>query len=82
MAKKMLGAIAFVGAMLSPLAAFADGTNMWDAASSTASLTTAFGNIGVVFAVAIAAILVAWAGLVGLGFGLRKAKKYVTGRHF
>jgi len=55
---------------------------MWDVASSTSALTTAFGNIGVIFAVAITAILVAWAALVGLGFGLRKAKKYVTGRHF
>jgi len=55
---------------------------MWHVASSTDALTTAFTNIGVIFAVAIAAILVAWASLTGLGFGLRKAKKYVTGRHF
>jgi len=55
---------------------------MWDVASSTAALTTAFTNIGTIFAVAIAAILVAWAGLVGLGFGLRKAKQYITGKHF
>jgi len=55
---------------------------MWDAASSTAALTTSFSNVGVVLAVAIAAILLAWAGLVGLGFGIRKAKKYVTGKHF
>lgn len=55
---------------------------MWDVASSSAALTSAFGNIGILFAVAITAILTAWAALVGLGFGLRKAKKYVTGKHF
>jgi len=55
---------------------------MWEVASSSSALTTAFANIGVLFAVAIGAILVAWASLTGLGFGLRKAKKYVTGRHF
>jgi len=55
---------------------------MFDAASTTAALTTTFSSIGTVFAMAIGAILAAWAGLVGLGFGLRKAKKYVTGKHF
>jgi len=55
---------------------------MFPVASSTDALNTAFANIGVIFAVAIGAILIAWASLTGLGFGLRKAKKYVTGRHF
>jgi len=55
---------------------------MWDVASSSAALTTAYANIGVLFGVAIAAILAAWASLTGLGFGLRKAKRYVTGKHF
>jgi len=55
---------------------------MWDVASSTAALNTVYADIGTIFAVAIAAILLAWASLVGLGFGIRKAKKYVTGRHF
>lgn len=55
---------------------------MWDAASTTAALSTSYADIGTIFAVAILAILAAWAGLTGLGFGLRKAKKYVTGRHF
>jgi len=55
---------------------------MFDVASSTSALTTAFGQIGVILTLSIAAVLTAWAALTGLGFGLRKAKKYVTGRHF
>lgn len=55
---------------------------MWDAASTTASLTTAFGNIGTILAYAIGAILAAWAGLVGLRFGIRKATQNVTGKKF
>jgi len=55
---------------------------MFTAASSSAALTSAFTDVGIVIAIAIAAVLAAWAGLTGLGFGLRKAKKYVTGKHF
>lgn len=55
---------------------------MWNATSSTAALTDAFANIGIVIAVAVAAVLIAWAGLIGLGFGIRKAKQYVTGKKF
>lgn len=55
---------------------------MWDVASTTAALSSAYSDIGVIFAVAIAAILAAWAALVGLGYGIRKARKYVTGKHF
>jgi len=55
---------------------------MYSIASSSADLTTAFSNVGILIAVAVAAVLIAWAALTGLGFGLRKAKKYVTGRHF
>jgi len=55
---------------------------MWDVASTTAALTSAYGDIGTIFAVAITAIIAAWAALVGLGFGKRKASKYVTGKKF
>lgn len=55
---------------------------MWDVASTTDALTTAYANIGTIFVVAITAIVAAWAALVGLGFGKRKATKYVTGRKF
>jgi len=55
---------------------------MWEAASTTAALTTAYASIGVIFAVAIAAILGAWAALHGLGYGIRKAKKHAVGKAF
>jgi len=55
---------------------------MWDAASTTAALTTSFASIGTVLIYAIGAVLAAWAGLVGLGFGIRKATAKVTGRKF
>lgn len=56
--------------------------SMFPVASSTAALSAAYTDIGTVIAVAIAAVLVAWAALVGLGFGIRKASRYVTGRKF
>jgi len=55
---------------------------MWPVASTTEALTTAFSNIGTIFALAIAAILVAWASLTGLGFAKRKVARYVTGKKF
>jgi len=55
---------------------------MWEAASTTEALTTAYAAIGVIFAVAIAAILGAWAALHGLGYGVRKAKKHAVGKAF
>jgi len=67
-----------MGALL-PVAAHAQ---MWSAASTTDALTTSYTAIGTVFAVAIAAILAAWAALHGLGYGIRKAKKHAVGRAF
>jgi len=55
---------------------------MWDAASTTAALSAAYADIGTILAVAITAIIAAWAALVGLNFGKRKATKYVTGKKF
>jgi len=55
---------------------------MWDAASTSAALTVAYTAIGTVILVVITAVLAAWAGMISLGFGTRKATKYVTGRKF
>jgi len=55
---------------------------MWDAASTTAALSSAYGDIGIIFAVAIAAILGAWAALHGLGYGIRKASRHAVGKAF
>jgi len=55
---------------------------MWNEASSSAAITSAFSDIGLLIALAVATVLAAWAGLVGLGFGIRKATKHVTGKKF
>jgi len=55
---------------------------MWETASTTAALSSAYSAIGVIFAAAIAAILGAWAALHGLGYGVRKATKHAVGRAF
>jgi len=55
---------------------------MWDAASTTAALSSAYSDIGLIFAVAITAILGAWAALHGLGYGVRKASRHAVGKAF
>jgi len=70
---------ALIGLTL-PVAAFADG--IWETASTTAALSTAYAALGVILALAIGAIIGAWASLHGLGYGVRKAKKHAVGRAF
>jgi len=55
---------------------------MWSDASTTAMWTTFSGSIATILALVIPAVLVAIAGLIGIGFGVRKTKKYVTGKKF
>jgi len=55
---------------------------MWDIASTTAQLATAYADAGTILAVVIGTIVTAIVALVGLGFGIRKLKSYVTGRKF
>jgi len=55
---------------------------MWSVASSSAALTQSFTDTGTLLAVGIAAVLVGMIALLGLGFGIRHLKKYVTGRKF
>jgi len=55
---------------------------MFDVASSSAAITSAYADIGVLILVVVTAVLAAWAGLVGLGFAIRKATAKVTGRKF
>jgi len=75
---KAMGAVAFA-VMCSPMLAFAD---IYSVASSSADQATLYTNLGILLAVAISAVLIAWASLTGLGFGLRKTRKYITGNHF
>lgn len=55
---------------------------MWDVASSTAALGTLFTDTGTILAVVVAAILTGLVALLGLGFGVRHLRKYITGRKF
>jgi len=53
---------------------------------STTTVQTAFADlttdVGVILGIAVVAILGAWAALVGLGWGVRKTSKHVTGKKF
>ncbi len=55
---------------------------MWNTASTTDALTTAFGNTGTILVLVIGTVLVALVALMGLGFGVRHLRKYITGRKF
>jgi len=55
---------------------------MWTIASTTSALTNSYTDTGTVLAVSIAAILTAMVALLGLGYGVRHLKKYITGRKF
>jgi hypothetical protein len=55
---------------------------MWTIASTTATLTTAFSDTGVILSLVIGTVVVAIVALLGLGFGIRHTKKYITGRKF
>jgi len=52
---------------------------MWDIASTTDALTTAFSNTGVILALVVGTVLVAIVALIGLGYGIRKLTKKITG---
>lgn len=55
---------------------------MYDVASSTAAWTTFTGDVSILIGLAVVAVLGALAALLGLGFAVRHARKYITGRKF
>jgi len=55
---------------------------MWTIASTTEQISTMFTDIGTVMGVVIGAVLAVAVALLGLGFGYRKVKRYVTGNKF
>jgi len=55
---------------------------MWTVASTTDALSTAFTNTGTILAAVIAVVLVGLIALLGLGYGVRHLKRYITGRKF
>jgi len=55
---------------------------MWVVASTTATLSQAFSDTGTILLAVIGVIVTAIVALMGLGFGIRHLRKYVTGRKF
>jgi len=55
---------------------------MWSVASTSAVLNFVFSEVGFVLLYAITAVMAAFAGLVGLRFGIQKAQQHVTGPSF
>jgi hypothetical protein len=55
---------------------------MWTIASTTELLTDAFTDVGTVLAFVIGAIISAVVALLGLGYGVRLVKRYITGGKF
>jgi len=55
---------------------------MWPIASTTAILSQAFSDTGVILLLVLGVVVTAVIALMGLGFGIRHVKKYVTGRKF
>jgi len=57
-------------------------TDLFDVASSTASLTSFAQDGSTLIALAVGAILVILAALLGLGYGVRHFTRWITGRKF
>jgi len=74
--------VAVLSAMAFAAPAITSAADIWAVASTTEQLNTIFIALGVIFLVVIGAVLGAWASLHGLGFGLRKVSRYITGRKF
>lgn len=55
---------------------------MWGVASTTDVLATAFSNTGTILVAIIGVVMVGLIALLGLGFGVRHLRKYITGRKF
>jgi len=55
---------------------------MWAVASTPEVLATAFTNTGTLLIAVIGVILVGLIALLGLGFGVRHLRRYITGRKF
>jgi len=55
---------------------------MWDVGSTTDALSTLFTDTGTILTAVIGVILAGMVALLGLGFGVRHLRKYITGRKF
>lgn len=55
---------------------------MWVTASSTEVLAAAYSAAGTLLTATISTVVIGIVALLGLGFGIRHLKKYITGRKF
>lgn len=55
---------------------------MWSVASTSAALAQFYTDTGTTLAATVGTILVGLVALLGLGFGVRHLRKYITGRKF
>lgn len=80
MKKYIYAGMVSVGAAMLPL--FTSAQEIFPVASSTEAINSGYAALGVLVLLVVGAVIIAWASLVGLGFGIRKAVRYVTGRKF
>jgi len=55
---------------------------MFSIGDATSTLATAYTNTGTILLAVISVVLVGLIALLGLGFGVRQLRKYITGRKF
>jgi len=55
---------------------------MWDVASTTATIATAFADTGTILTATVGVVVTGIVALLGLGFAIRHLRKYITGRKF
>jgi len=69
-----------VGVSALPFLAFAD--TAFGTSTAVTTVTTLIGDVALIIGGVIATLLSLYAALVGLGWGTRKFKQYVSGRKF
>jgi thiol:disulfide interchange protein len=74
---KVVGAISAVALM--PFMAFAQ---EFGTTTAVTSVTSMISSLAVIIGALVGVILGLWAALVGLGWGVRKVKAYITGKKF
>jgi len=55
---------------------------MWGAASTTSALAQVATDLGIIIAAVVATLLTGYVALLGLGWGVRHFKKYISGKKF
>jgi len=79
MKNKIIGVVSGVGAAMLPFLAFADTFGTSTAATEVNTLIT---NVAVILGSVVGVILGLLAALMGLGWGVKKFRHYITGKKF